>query len=320
MPFEAGRPRLVVVGSMMVDLIAYADVLPNAGETLVGTDFKMGFGGKGANQAVTASRLGSEVAFMGRVGGDFFGELSLENLVAQGIDPRMVRRVDASSTGVAPIWVDGEGMNRIIIVPGANEAISAETVRQELAQLDGADCVVCQLEIRGEAVQEAFRIGHEWGALTILNPAPARSDAVGLFAMADWVVPNEHEFQLMWGATPSDEAILAAAASWQCDVAVTLGEVGAAITSNGEVVRRSPPPVTAIDTTGAGDAFVGGFAHALAAGLPVSAALDIGNACGALSTEALGTQTSFPSREAVMGQLGSGALGVVDHQPVGESS
>lgn len=308
MSSNGARPRLVVVGSMMVDLIAYADVLPDAGETLVGTDFKMGFGGKGANQAVTASRLGAEVAFVGRVGDDHFGELSLENLVAQRIDPRMVKRVPGRSTGVAPIWVDGNGMNRIVIVPGANEAISADTVRQELGQVEDADCVVCQLEIRGEAVEEAFRIGREWGALTILNPAPARSDAVQLFAMADWVVPNEHEFQLLWGAAPSDAAVLAAAAAWRCGVVVTLGERGAAVTSDGGVVRREPPPVAPVDTTGAGDAFVGGFAHALAAGFPLAAALELGNACGALSTQALGTQTSFPSREAVLAQLGPHGL------------
>lgn len=313
---SSAQPRILVVGSMMVDLIVYADVLPAAGETLVGSDFKMGFGGKGANQAVTVSRLGAEVAFLGRVGDDFFGGLSLENLAAQGIDPRMVQRVEGRSTGVAPIWVEQDGTNRIIIVPGANEEISAQTVREELGRVEPADCVICQLEIRADAVAEAFRIGREWGALTILNPAPARRDAVELFAAADWVVPNEHEFQLLWGSAPNDEAILAAASAWGCDVVVTLGEAGAAATCAGEIVRRRPLRVHPVDTTGAGDAFVGGFAHAMAAGRPLTAALELGNVCGALSTESYGTQTSFPARDLVERRLAAPGMTATD-QPLG---
>lgn len=298
---NAGRAarRIVVVGSMMVDLVAYADPLPAAGETVVGSAFELGFGGKGANQAVTAKRLGSDVEFVGRVGSDFFGELSLKNLVDQGIDPRMVKRVDGRSTGVAPIWVEADGTNRIIIIPGANEAITPDDVRADLDAVGRANCVVCQLEIPADAVAEAFRIGREWDAVTVLNPAPAREDARELFGAADWVLPNEHEFGLLWGATPSDEAILAAAAAWECGLVVTLGEVGVAATRGREVVRRQPPRVRPVDTTGAGDAFVGGFAHALAADQPLDAALELGSVCGALSTQVRGTQTSFPRWEVV---------------------
>lgn len=293
-------PAVAVVGSMMVDLIAYSDPLPAAGQTVVGSAFELGYGGKGANQAVTARRLGADVMFVGRVGDDVLGELSLENLTAQGIDPVLVQQVDGRSTGVAPIWVEADGANRIIIVPGANEAITPEDVRDALSTTARIDCVVCQLEIPLDAVSEALRIGRATGAVTILNPAPAHPDAAVLFGAADWVVPNEHEFRLLWGATPSDEAILAAAAAWYCGLVVTLGEAGAAATQGGrEVVRRSPPPVTPIDTTGAGDAFVGGLAYALAAGDSLDAALTLGNVCGALSTQARGTQASFPPREAV---------------------
>ena len=298
----SGAPRIAVVGSVMVDLIAYADPLPTAGQTVEGTMFQFGFGGKGANQAVSASRLGADVAFVGRVGDDVFGRLSLDNFAAQGMDTAGVKVVEGVSTGVAPIWVEASGSNRIIIVPGANERLSAREAREELARIGPADCVACQLEVPDAAVAEALRTGREWGALTILNPAPARLSAKELLGHADWVVPNEHEFELLWGTPPSDAEILAAAASWGCGLVVTLGEHGAAAAVAGEVVRRRPPAVRPVDTTGAGDAFVGGFSVALAAGLPIAAAIEQGNACGALSTETRGTQTSFPTRAQLDGR------------------
>jgi len=295
----AGRPRVAVVGSIMVDLIAYADPLPTAGQTVEGTMFQFGFGGKGANQAVSASRLGADVSFVGRVGDDVFGGLSIENLAAQAMDTAGVKVVDGVSTGVAPIWVEASGSNRIIIVAGANDRLLEAEAREELARIGPTDCVACQLEIPDAAVGEALRTGRKWGALTVLNPAPARLAAKALFGSADWLVPNEHEFELLWGAPPSDAEILAAAEAWECGLVVTLGEHGAAAALDGEVIRRRPPEVRPIDTTGAGDAFVGGLAVALAGGLPLASAIDQGNACGALSTEARGTQTSFPTRSQV---------------------
>ena len=292
-------PRIVVVGSVMVDLIAYADPLPSAGQTVVGSSFAIGCGGKGANQAVTAHRLGAEVVFVGRVGDDAFGTMSLENFRAQGIGVEHVQALDGRTTGVAPIWVEGDGSNRIIIVPGANEHLTAEDVERELSGLTDADCVVCQLETPPASVAAALAAGARLGATTILNPAPASADCVGLFAAADWVVPNEHEFALLWGGEPTDSEILAASAAWRCGVIVTLGAEGAAATVDGEVVRSRPPSVTPTDTTGAGDAFVGALACALGQGAAIADAVEMGNRCGALSTQVRGTQTSFPSREAL---------------------
>lgn len=293
------RPRIVVVGSVMVDLVAYADPLPTVGQTVVGSAFQLGCGGKGANQAVTAHRLGADVIFVGRVGADVFGELSLENFREQGVDGTHVQRLEGWSTGVAPIWVQADGSNRIIVVPGANDALSAASVEQELAGLTSADCLVCQLEISVEACGAALAAGRRLGATTILNPAPASLRAIPLFAAADWVVPNEHEFELLWGQEPTDVEILAAAEAWGCGLIVTLGAEGTAATVDGRVIRSRPPSVAVVDTTGAGDAFVGALAYALGGGATLAEAIELGNRCGSLSTQARGTQTSFPSREAV---------------------
>jgi len=295
----SSTPRIVIVGSVMVDLIAYADPLPAAGQTVVGSSFQIGCGGKGANQAVTAHRLGAQVVFVGRVGADVFGQMSLENFRAQGIDIGAVKAVDGESTGVAPIWVQADGSNRIIVVPGANQALSSQDVERELDGLTAADCLVCQLETPLATVATALAAGARLGATTILNPAPATEDCVSLFAAADWVVPNEHEFALLWGADPTDDELLAASTAWSCGLIVTLGAEGAAATVNGEVVRSRPPSVLVTDTTGAGDAFVGALAYALGQGAAIGDAIEIGNRCGALSTQARGTQTSFPTREAL---------------------
>ncbi len=292
-------PRVVVVGSVMVDLVTYADPLPDSGQTVTGSAFEIGCGGKGANQALIAHRLGADVTFVARVGPDIFGDMSLANLSALGIDPASVKRVAGSATGVAPIWVTSDGSNRIIIVPGANQAMSAEVVRTELADLARADSMVCQLEIPNDAVAEALVMGAAMGAVTILNPAPARRNSIAMFGAADWVVPNEHEFEMLWGASPTDDEILAAAAQWGCGLVVTLGAAGAAATNGADVIRLEPPPAKVVDTTGAGDAFVGGLAFALATGLSLHSAIELGNTCGALSTEVRGTQSSFPSRQKV---------------------
>lgn len=292
-------PRIVVVGSVMVDLVSYADPLPEVGQTVIGTSFEIGSGGKGANQALMAHRLGADVTFVARVGRDSFGDMSLANIIHQGMSPDMVKPVDGTATGVAPIWVTSDGNNRIIVVPGANHAMSAGVVREELAGVTRADSMVCQLEVPNDAVAEALSIGSTLGAVTILNPAPARRDAITLFGSSDWVVPNESEFETLWGAIPTDHEILAAASEWGCGVIVTLGAGGAAATCGSAVLRVPPPTAEVVDTTGAGDAFVGGLAFALANGFPPRAAIELGNVCGSLSTEVRGTQTSFPDREGV---------------------
>lgn len=290
------RPRIVVVGSTMIDLVAYADPLPRAGETVFGSSFRLGFGGKGANQAVMAARLGAEVVFVNRVGDDVFGRMTLENLAEQGLDTRAVRPVAGATTGVAPIWVEQDGTNRIIVVPGANESVTAEAVREELGAIEGADCVICQLEVPQEAAAAAFELGRSWGCPTVLNPAPAATLDPNLLSLADWLIPNESEFELLFGGAPDATSIAAVSGP---RAVVTLGEAGAACWDNGALLRIAAPKVEVVDTTGAGDAFVAGFGFGLATGRDLTDAIALGNACGALSVGGRGTQTSFPSRSAV---------------------
>lgn len=283
----------------MMDLVAYADVLPGAGQTLRGSDFNLGFGGKGANQAVMAAGLGAEVIFVNRVGDDVFGELTRKNLAERGVDLRLGTPIPSLSTGVAPIWVEPSGTNRILIIPGANEAVTAEIVRAELANIDDVDCVVCQLEIPQDAVTEAFRFGRHWGAVNILNPAPAGPLAADVLALADWMVPNESEFELLFGAPPDDPSIRRASGALEGRLVVTLGERGAAFDAGDTIRHVAALPVTPVDTTGAGDAFMGGFAYALASGEDPESAIRVATICGSLSTERRGTQASFPRAEEV---------------------
>lgn len=283
----------------MMDLVTYADVLPGPGQTLRGNEFRLGFGGKGANQAVMAARLGAEVIFVNRVGDDFFGSLIRENLAEEGIDCRLGDPVASLSTGVAPIWVEPSGANRIIIVPGANLAVTPHVVRAELANITRADCVVCQLEVPQDSIAEAFRFGRRVGAINVLNPAPAGTLHADVLALADWIVPNESEFEILFGAPPDDSAILRCAAGLQGRLLVTLGEQGAAL-NVGDAVSHVPAlATTPVDTTGAGDAFVGGFAYALGAGAATEDAVKVAVTCGSLSTERRGTQASFPRPEEV---------------------
>lgn len=298
---EHDRPRIAVVGSTMVDLVTYADLLPGPGQTVRGTQFQLGFGGKGANQAVMASMLGADVVFVNRVGADVLGEMTRNNLVERGVDARLGDPVPGFSTGVATIWVEPSGTNRIIIASGANDTLTPQVVRSELEGIDSIDCVVCQLEVPQAAVAEAFRWGRRCGAVNILNPAPAAPIEDAVLALADWVVPNETEFEELFGSAPDDAAILRAASGLGARLVVTLGGNGAAVAANGTVRNVPAPKVDPVDTTGAGDAFLGGFSYALASG--AEDAVAVGTVCGSLSTLRKGTQASFPSADEVWSTL-----------------
>jgi ribokinase len=294
----------------MIDLIAYAERLPDAGETLVGSAFAMGFGGKGANQAVAAARLGARVAMVNTVGDDAYGVQTMENFAAQGVDARFVRRVPGSS-GVAPIWVDGAGMNRIIIIRGANQHVPPDLALEALEAV-APRVVVGQFEIPQAVTAAAFAAARARGAVTVLNPAPAAAIDPALVAATDWLVPNEHEFALIGGGALSgeeaaeDDALAALSARLGVSLVVTLGERGAAVVAlGGPVVRLAAPRVQAVDTTGAGDAFVGAFAVGLARGWAAVDAARLGCAFAADSVTRPGTQSSFATRESAAGILAS---------------
>ena len=302
-------PAIVVVGSMNIDLIAYAARLPERGETVMGERFAMGFGGKGANQAVMAARLGGSVLMVGGLGDDSYGELTLGNLASAGIDASGVQRF-AGSSGVAPIWVEPDGSNRIIVVAGANLLLDPGRAAADVRGAARVDVVVGQFEIEQRVTAAGFAAARARGATTILNPAPAAPIDPGLLAVTDWLIPNETELAAISGVTVSADldgggaaALGALAARLGVRLLVTLGERGAAlVTGDGSVVLVAAPRVEAIDTTGAGDAFVGAFAWALASGMGEAAAARVGCAIAADSVTRPGTQSSFapPERAAAI--------------------
>jgi ribokinase len=297
----AGEPRIVVVGSTMIDLVAFADRLPGPGETLVGTRFLQGFGGKGANQAVAAARFGASVALVNAVGDDPNGRAILDNLRDQGVRTDDVAVVHGTS-GVAPIWVDGAGMNRIIIIPGANALVDPGLAAAAVRRIRPA-AVVGQFEIPQATTTAAFEAARDVGATTILNPAPGAVIEAALLAVADWLVPNETEFALIGGRPltgSSDKQAAAIAAlgdELKAGLVVTLGERGVALRPRGgPVTWITAPTVQALDTTGAGDAFVGAFAVGLGLGWSPAAAAALGCATATDSVTRAGTQASYPDR------------------------
>lgn len=291
----SAAPRIAVVGSTMIDLIAYTARVPAAGETIQGDDFRLGFGGKGANQAVMARRLGARVAMVNTLGDDVFGDMTLRNFADEGIDTTHVGRVPGSS-GVAPIWVEPDGTNRIICVAGANDAMVPASAAAAVRALAPLRVVVGQFEIPQPVTAAAFAAAHAAGAVTVLNPAPAADMDPALLSATDWLIPNETEFARLSGASTdaTDAEIAAFAATTGTRVVVTLGSRGAALLRSDGVVRRvAPEPVQAVDTTGAGDAFVGAFAFGLASGLPEEDAVTLGIRCATDSVRRPGTQVSF---------------------------
>ncbi|HEX2754719.1 MAG TPA: ribokinase [Candidatus Limnocylindrales bacterium] len=281
------EPKIVVVGSTMIDLVAFADRLPGPGETLVGTRFLQGFGGKGANQAVAAARFGASVAMVNAVGDDPNGRAILDNLAAQGVTTDDVA-IARGTSGVATIWVDGAGMNRIIVIPGTNALVAPDLAAAAVRRIRPA-VVLGQFEIPQATTSAAFLAAREVGATTILNPAPGALIDAALVAVTDWLVPNETEFALIGGR-------------------------GVAVRPRtGSVAWIPAPTVQAVDTTGAGDAFVGAFAVGLALGWPAGAAATLGCAVASDSVTRPGTQSSYPDRAAAARFLAD----VVGTVPVG---
>ena len=294
-------PRIVVVGSTVIDLIAYADRLPDDGETVVGTSYETGFGGKGANQAVMAARFDAEVAMVSTLGDDAHGAAYLERLAVEGIDATFVRRVPGSS-GVAPIWVDSRGTNRIIVVPGANDQVLPD-VAAEAVEAFRPDVVIGQFEIPQRTTAAGFAAARRIGATTVLNPAPAAAVSPELLAVTDWLVPNESEFGLIAGdaldGSREDEvaAVRRLGERYGLSLVVTLGERGALVVPRGaDSTWVDAPLVRAVDTTGAGDAFVGAFAVGLAMGRGPVDAVRLGCTAAADSVTRRGTQASYPDR------------------------
>jgi ribokinase len=296
------QPRVVVVGSANIDLTTFTGEFPRPGETIFGRAFKLGFGGKGANQAVAAALCGADVSMVARVGDDLFGPATIDNFRSKGIDASHVWVTEGQSSGVAPIFVDSSGQNRIIVVKGANDALSPADIDNASDVLADADCIVLQLEVPVETVYYALRFARESGVRTILNPAPGRKLNAQQAALADYLIPNETEAEAISGMPVSNiEEALACArhliGQGYRKVIITLGANGAlAADAEGEE-HVAPYTVEPVDTTGAGDAFIGSFACFLAGGYAEREAIDRANVYAALSTLNVGTQMSFPFRK-----------------------
>ncbi|MGF6125088.1 ribokinase [Pseudomonas frederiksbergensis] len=296
--------KIAVIGSNMVDLITYIDRMPAQGETLEAPGFALGCGGKGANQAVAAAKLGADVLMLTKVGDDMFADNTLANFQRFGIDTRYVQRVPGVSSGVAPIFVQADSHNSILIVKGANAHLAPADIDAAAPALRECSLIVLQLEINVETVYHAISFGREHNIPVLLNPAPALS---GLsrehLAQLDFLVPNESELALISGQTvDSPESALKAAktlvASGIRHVIVTLGQQGALYVGEEGEFQIHGLRVNARDTTGAGDAFIGCFIQHWSRDRDICAAMTQAVAYSACSVTGLGTQTSYPDATA----------------------
>jgi ribokinase len=294
-------PRIAVIGSANADLTTFADAFPRPGETNFGKSFDLGFGGKGANQAVAARLCGAEVAMIAKVGNDLFGEATVKNFAAFGIDSSHVNMVNGVSSGVAAIFVEPNGQNRIIVVKGANDALMPGDVDAAADTLRRSDTIILQFEIPLETVYYAVQFARQHNIRCIVNPAPALPIRLAELAAADYFVPNESEAEAITGLPVHsiDDAHQCATSLLQKgfrNVILTLGARGSLLASADKMQLIAPFEVTPTDTTGAGDAFIGSFSVFLAEGLPEKEALSRANLYAALSTTRVGTQKSFPTR------------------------
>jgi ribokinase len=298
----AKQSLIVVVGSANVDLTTFNDVFPRPGETIFGTKFDLGFGGKGANQAVAAHLCGANVGMVAKVGNDLFGPATIKNFESLGIDATYVRVADGVSSGVAPIFVDSSGQNRIIVVKGANETLSPEDVDAAAPLLRKADAIILQFEIPLRTVYHTMKFAKINGIRCIVNPAPAQPLELQKLRDADYFIPNESEAEVITGMPVHsiDEAKKCAAFLLHQEmrkVVITLGEGGSLVAGPGGMELIPAFKVQAVDTTGAGDAFIGSFAVFLGEGLLEKEALQRASLYAALSTTRVGTQKSFCNRD-----------------------
>jgi ribokinase len=297
----AKRPRIAVIGSANIDLTTFTSRFPKPGETIFGDKFDLGFGGKGANQAVAARLCGGEVFMVARVGDDLFGPATIENFGKQGIDAAHVKPVSGLSSGVAPIFVEPNGQNRIFVVKGANDALKPADVDEASDLLKSVDCIVLQFEIPIDTVYYAIEFARKNGIRCILNPAPAQPIDLKALKDLDYFIPNESEAETIVGTAVKtvDDARKCAGellAAGIRRVIITLGANGSLLASAEHVEHVAPYTVKSVDSTGAGDAFIGSFAVFLGEGVPEKEAVRRANLYAALSTTGVGTQKSFFQR------------------------
>ncbi len=301
--------KIVVVGSANIDLIVQTERVPKAGETVMGNDFTIAAGGKGANQAVAAARLGGEVTFVACVGADDFGTQAIEGYQKDGINTDYITPDETAPTGTALIIVDARGENRIVVVAGANGQLNYAQVVAAKSEIATTDVVLLQLETPAP-VAAAAKLAQEHGRRVILNPAPARELPEELWGNISILTPNETELETLTGMNMNNTKDIEKAARKLLVrgpelVIVTMGAVGALIVTEQEAIPVASFAIKAVDTTAAGDAFNGALAVALARGDELIEAVRFANAAGALACTRLGAQPSLPTRDEVENLLRS---------------
>ena len=285
--------KICIVGSSNIDQIAYVESTPSDGETVFGNEYKMGFGGKGANQAVMSGLMGAETYMITCLGDDVYADMTIENYKNSGVNVDYIQRVPGSS-GVAPIWVDSSGQNRIIVVSGANDLINGDDAVEALKKIGDLNAIIGQFEIPLEVTEKVFEYAKSNNITTILNPAPAKIPSSSLLDVTDWFIPNEVEFETISGLSAfEDNNLINYSETIKSNLIVTLGEKGAAYIENGVVKKVGAPKVEAIDTTGAGDAFVGAFSYAIASDFTIEDSVKLGIERASDSVTKPGTQSSY---------------------------
>lgn len=304
------KPKICVAGSANYDLIAYTDRLPKMGETIHGSDFKMGFGGKGANQAAIAAKLGANVTMITKLGEDIFGKQTIENFRNLEINTDHVYFTDEASSGVAPISVDREGNNSIIVVAGANNLLTEDEIESARKDISENQIMICQNEILLNVTIKALKVAKEEGVKTIFNPAPAPTEKLPdeIFKYTDIFCPNETETELLTGMPvhSNEEAEKAGKVFIEKGVSkviITLGSRGSMLITKDKTEFIKANKVEAFDTTGAGDCFLGSFAYFSALGFSDCEAIKRANYVASISVQKSGTQTSFPTHEELPKEL-----------------
>ena len=296
--------KIVVIGSSNTDMTVVADRLPVPGETVLGGKFAMGQGGKGANQAVAAQRLGGDVTFICKLGRDIFGENAIKEYKKDGMDTSKIMYSDQPS-GVALISVDTHAENCIVVASGANGDITVDDIEANRKEIEEAAILLLQLEIPVEAVVRAAKIGHEAGVCVVLNPAPACDLPEEIFQYLSLIIPNQTEIALMTGIEANDEegaakAVEALQAKGTKDVIVTMGSKGSMVYHEGQATFVPSRKVNAVDTTAAGDTYCGGLCVALSEGKDIIEAARFATASSALTVQKRGAQDSIPYRKDVI--------------------
>ena len=288
--------KICVIGSSNIDQFSYISEFPSSGETLIGDSFETGFGGKGANQAVMAGLLGADVYMISCLGNDIFGDSTINNFIENDVNVDHIQRVKVSS-GVAPIWVNAKGENKIIVIPGANNEIDANKAKASLQEIENISYLIGQAEIPMDVNHDVFDYAKQNNITTVFNPAPGKILESTFLEKIDWLIPNENEFQIISGLDVTDENILKFSKTIPCNLLVTYGEQGVLYVENDEIIKFEAPKVDAVDTTGAGDAFVGSFVYGLSKDLKVNDALNLAIDKASLSVTKRGTQSSYSSSE-----------------------